>query len=298
MKVLITGANGFLGHYLTALLLEKKYHVIATGRGECRLSFSGMDGFEYSQMDFTKPAEVNDIIASVKPDVLVHTGAMSRPDECEENQQEAFRINVTGTDYLLQAASTQQCFFIFISTDFIFDGAKGMYSEEDIPGPVNYYGKTKWYAENLVREYPGKYAIARTVLVYGKPPAGRPDILSTVKEKLEKGEVYHVVSDQVRTPTFAEDLAAGICSVIEKKATGTFHLSGEDVLTPYDMACKTAEYLGLDSSLIKKVTAADFSQPAKRPLKTGFTIEKAKQLLDYKPVSFETGLRKTFTDQK
>ena len=112
---------------------------------------------------------------------------------------------------------------------------------------------------------------------------------------MEKGEEYSVFDDQVRTPTYVEDLAKGIVSIIEKKATGVFHLSGKNILTPYQMAIKTAEHLRLDSSVIKKVTAASFSQPAKRPLKTGFIIDKARNELGYEPISFEEGLRKTLS---
>jgi dTDP-4-dehydrorhamnose reductase len=170
-----------------------------------------------------------------------------------------------------------------------------MYHEDDIPGPVNFYGKTKLEAEEAVKEYEYDWAIVRTILVYGKPVSGKANILTVVKDKLEKGEEYSVVNDQVRTPTFVEDLAAGILSVIEKKATGIYHLSGEDILTPYEMACKVADYFGLNKSLIKKVTAADFSQPAKRPPKTGFVINKAKKELGFNPVSFEEGIRRTFS---
>jgi dTDP-4-dehydrorhamnose reductase len=160
--------------------------------------------------------------------------------------------------------------------------------------PVNFYGKTKAEAEDAVKEYEFDWAIVRTSLVYGVPVTGRGNLLTVVKEKLEKGEEYKVVDDQVRTPTYVEDLAAGIVSIIEKKATGIYHLSGEEVLTPYDMACQTADYLQLDSTLIKKVTAANFSQPARRPLRTNFIIDKAKKELGYQPVNFQTGLKKTF----
>ena len=116
-----------------------------------------------------------------------------------------------------------------------------------------------------------------------------------MKEKLEKGVEYSVVDDQVRTPTYVEDLAKGIVSIIEKKATGIFHLSGKDVMTPYQMAIKTAGHLGFNSSLIKRVTASSFTQPAKRPAKTGFIIDKARKELGYEPLSFEEGLKKTFS---
>jgi dTDP-4-dehydrorhamnose reductase len=229
------------------------------------------------------------------PAVVIHAGAMSKPDECEQNQWQAYTTNTEGTLTLLMNAAEQKSFFLFISTDFIFDGEKGMYKEDDAPNPVNFYGKTKAEAEDAVKEYEFAWAIIRTVLVYGKPQVGRSNILTIVKEKLEKGEKYNVVDDQVRTPTYVEDLAAGIISILEKKAEGVYHLSGKDVLTPYQMACLAADHLGLDKTLIQKVTAASFSQPAKRPPKTGFVIDKAKKDIGYEPISFQEGLQKTFS---
>jgi dTDP-4-dehydrorhamnose reductase len=294
MKILITGANGFLGYYLTEKLLQKKYTIIATGKGECRLPFAHYDNFTYTEMDFTDPFSIHDIFEKFSPDAIVHAGAISKVDDCQQNQWQAYQVNTEATVTLLINAEEYKSFFVFVSTDFIFDGESGMYSEDDKPNPVNFYGKTKVEAEEAVKEYKYDWAIVRTVLVYGKPQAGRGNILSVVKEKLEKGETYNVVDDQVRTPTYVGDLADGIIAVIEKKAKGIYHLSGEDVLTPYQMAVRAAEYLGLDKTLIKKVTAADFSQPAKRPHKTGFVIDKAKNELGYKPLSFEEGLKKTF----
>ncbi len=295
MKVLITGANGFLGHYLVGLLLQKGYEVIATGKGNNRLPFGNSEKFVYTEMDFTNPFAVNDIFDTYKPEVVVHAGAISKPDECELNQKEALRINTEGTVTMLSNAAKHKCFFIFISTDFVFDGEAGMYTEGDIPNPVNFYGKTKLEAEEAVKRYEHDWAIVRTVLVYGKPMAGRSNILTIVKEKLEKGEAYNVVDDQVRTPTYVEDLAAGIIAIMEKRACGIYHLSGINILTPYEMACKTADFLGLDKSLIKRVTAESFSQPAKRPAMTGFIIDKAKRELAYSPVTFLEGLKRTFS---
>jgi dTDP-4-dehydrorhamnose reductase len=294
MKLLITGANGFLGYYLVKQLLQEGNEVIATGKGSCRLSFSGGAGFTYYEMDFTDKLAVEGVLAEVAPQAIIHAGAMSKPDECELNRDEAYNVNVTSTISLLKAASAYRSYFLFVSTDFVFDGQSGMYKEGDLLSPVNFYGKTKADAEELVKNYEYDWSIVRTVLVYGKPVSGRSNILTIVKEKLEKQEEYHVVDDQVRTPTYVEDLAGGIVSMIEKKAKGVYHLSGKDILTPYQMAIKAAQYLGLDASLIKRVTAADFSQPAKRPPRTGFIIDKAVADLGFSPVSFEEGLRKTF----
>lgn len=258
------------------------------------MPISRENGFQYIQLDFTDPFAVHDVFEKYKPEIIIHAGAMTTVDDCEQQQWQAYLNNVEGTVTMLINAEVQKSFFVFVSTDFVFDGEKGFYLEEDISNPVNFYGKTKMEAEDAVKEYEYDWAIVRTSLVYGRPIAGRGNILSIVKEKLERGEKYSVVDDQVRTPTFVEDLATGIVSIIEKRAIGIFHLSGVDVLTPYQMACKTADHLQLDKSLIKKVTATDFSQPAQRPLKTNFVIDKARKELGYNPISFEEGLRKTF----
>jgi dTDP-4-dehydrorhamnose reductase len=226
--------------------------------------------------------------------VVVHGGAISKPDECEQNRGNAFLNNVTGTIYLLDQARLYRSFFIFISTDFVFDGERGMYVEDDPRKPVNYYGETKLMAEDEVMKYPCDWAIVRTVLVYGKPLAARQNLLTSTAQALLKGEHLKIFNDQVRTPTFVEDLASGIVGIIEKDASGIYHISGEDVRTPYDMAVAVARHLGYDETLIQPVTADTFHQPARRPLKTGFNLSKAKQVLGYQPVSFDEGLRRTF----
>jgi dTDP-4-dehydrorhamnose reductase len=295
MKILLTGANGFLGYYLSKQLIERKHEVVATGRGGCRLPFAGNKFFIYESMDFSDPFAVHDVFEKYKPAVVVHAGAMSRVDECELNQWQAYVTNVEGTLTMLLNAAEYKSFFVFVSTDFIFGGDKENYREEDNSAPVNFYGKTKAEAEEAVKEYEHFRAIVRTELVYGKPHSGKGNILTVVKEKLEKGEEYNVVNDQVRTPTYVEDLAAGIISVIEKKATGIYHLSGKDILTPYEMACKVADHFNFNKGLIKKVTAAVFKQPAKRPARTCFVISKAMHELGFDPLPFDEGLKRSFS---
>ena len=292
MKVLITGVNGFLGHYIVEQLLNSRHDVIATGKGINRLSCSSQ-GFVYEEMDFTNEGAVNEVFKKYEPAYIIHAGAVSKPDECEQNKLLADKINIDGTAILLNAAKQYRSGFLFMSTDFVFDGEKGMYKEEDVVQPVNYYGETKVKAEELVQQYEHSWSIVRTVLVYGKPFNKRNNILTIVKEKLESGEEYAVFNDQVRTPTYAGDLAKAMVAMIEKNVHGIYNICGKDVLTPYEMAVATAAFLQLDTTLIKKITEKDFVQHAKRPLKTGLVIDKAKKDLDYQPLSFKEGLKKT-----
>jgi dTDP-4-dehydrorhamnose reductase len=291
--ILITGANGFIGHYLTEQLLAKDHRVIATGKGACRLPFTH-DNFLYQKLDFEQQEEVAAVLQQHRPDVVVHGGAVSKPDVCEMDRESAYRTNVTGTLHLLQQAALLQSFFIYLSTDFVFSGEKEIYTEQDATGPVNYYGSTKLLAEEAVRNYPYPWSIVRTILVYGHPRSGRDNIITNVAGSLKRGEPLSIFTDQVRTPTYVEDLAGGIVQMIERKATGIYHLSGADVLTPYQMACAAADFLGLDSSHIRPVTAATFQQPAKRPPRTVFDLSKAINDLDYHPTPFAEGLRRTF----
>ena len=297
MKILITGANGLLGQYAVKQLAGAGHEVIATGRGVCRLPANNKP-HAYIDLDITDKRSVLKCVAEIRPDVIVHAAAMAQPDTCELNREECYDINTNATRYITDAAVAVNAKMIHISTDFIFSGDDGPYRETDKPAPVNYYGETKLAAEEIVRQSKTNWAIVRTVLVYGNIlSVARSNIVTWVKENLEKENPVKVVSDQVRTPTYVEDLARGVQLIIEKNATGVYHLSGKEILTPYQMAVQVADYFGLNKTLMEKVDASVFTQPARRPLKTGFIIDKAERELGYTPISFIQGIRKMFPCQ-
>lgn len=293
MKILITGSNGLLGQHLVKMILDTtSYEVMATSKREPRLVIQD-SRIHYYSLDITDGMAVNLLLEKLRPDTIIHCAALTQVDECEQDPIKAWEINVTATRFLVEAAKQINAFMIFVSTDFVFDGIHGPYKETDEVNPVSYYGSTKVAAEKAVAESGLPYAIVRTCLLYGNILFGtRSNVVSWVKENLEQGQKIKVVSDQWRTPTYIEDLAKGILLIAEKKVTGLFHISGKDFLSPYDMAMATAEYLHLDASLIEKVDASVFTQPAKRPATTGFIIDKAKNELGYEPLSFKEGLQK------
>lgn len=298
--ILLTGANGLLGQFLVKILVENGWPLIATGRGPSRLYFpedlalqGGASSYVYADMDFTDLDAVRRTIDRWQPSVIIHAGAMTQVDPCEQDPEACYRVNVEGTQTLLEAAAGG-CRFIFLSTDFVFDGAAGPYREEDAPNPISAYGRSKLEAERHVMAAPLDWSIVRTVLVYGTPLSGtRSNIISWTRSSLESGKRIQVVCDQWRTPTYVEDLARGIESIVRLQARGLYHISGKDFMTPYDMALRTARHLGLDESLLTRVDASTFTQPGRRPPRTGFIIDKAVRDLGYAPISFEEGIVRT-----
>lgn len=289
MRVLITGANGLLGQKLVNLYADNDtVELIATAKGPDR---NPEGTHTYIEMDITNKDEVLRVIQSSSPDVIINTAAMTQVDDCELNPEACRLLNVTAVKYLVDAAKVTNSHFIHLSTDFVFDGLAGPYTEEDEPNPLSIYAESKLESEKIVKDSGLNYAIARTMLVYGiVPDMSRSNIILWVKKSLEEGKEIKVVNDQWRTPTLAEDLAKGCALIAEKRATGIFNISGKDLLTPYEMAVATADFFSLDKSLMEEVDGSIFTQPAKRPAKTGFILEKARRELGYDPVSFTEGI--------
>ena len=291
MKILITGANGLLGQKLVALIAPMTdVDLVATSRGESRIAGIS-DPFTYDSMDVGESQNVMEVISRHKPNVVIHTAAMTNVDQCENDHEGCLLMNVQAVENVVKACEENDSFLVHLSTDFIFDGEDGPYTETDSPNPVSFYGDSKLKAEELVQNSSLSWAIARTILVYGITPGmSRSNIILWVKKSLEEGKHINVVTDQWRTPTLAEDLAMGCYLIASKKAEGVFNIGGKDLLTPYDMAIMVANYFDLDKSFISEADSSTFSQPAKRPPRTGLTLDKSREILGYDPRSFEEGI--------
>ncbi len=287
-KILITGANGFLGQHLGFFLCDD-FDVIATGKGPRRLAHD--ERINYIAIDLTDAEAIKKMLDDTQPHIIIHTAAMSKPDECEANREACIAANVNATRNLLLDPSVH---FIYTSTDFIF-GEGGPHAEDDATNPLNFYGETKLRAEQLVHELAPLHTIVRPVFIYGKQLKGmRGSFLQWVEQSLKTGKRINVVSDQLRTPTYVLDICKGIKTIIEEQRTGVYHLAGSDILSPYEMALATATVLGLDASLINKVNAESFPEVVKRAKQSGLKIDRAKTELNYKPVPFEEGVRLSF----
>jgi dTDP-4-dehydrorhamnose reductase len=289
-KILLTGSNGLLGQKLVELLRDQTgVDLIATARGANRLPEK--TGYRYLELDITDPEQVRTVFDDVRPHAVIHTAAMTNVDQCEFEKEACWKLNVLATEYLVEACRAHGSFLCHVSTDFIFDGTAGPYREEDAPSPLSFYGWSKYAAEEVVRRSGLRWAIARTVLVYGiAADMSRSNIILWVKSSLEAGKTIKVVTDQFRSPTLAEDLAMGCWLIADREAEGVFNISGPDVLTPHEMALQTAQYFHLDATLITEADSSTFTQPAKRPPRTGFVLDKARRELGYAPRTFREGI--------
>lgn len=291
MKILITGSNGLLGQKLVAALRnDPGVELMATSRGPDR-TVEPL-GPRYRAMDITNKEEVHAVMDAEKPDAILHTAAMTNVDACELDAAACRLQNVDATQFLVQAAKHHGSHFIFLSTDFIFNGEHGPYREDDAPAPLSIYGQSKLDGERIVQEAGlGRWAIARTIIVYGIAPGlSRSNVVLWAKAALEKGTPINVVDDQWRMPTLAEDLADGCIQIAKRQAKGIFHLSGPDGMSILELVQRTGTFFNLPLHAVSAVKSDSLHQPAKRPPRTGFIIAKARRELGYHPRGFEAGL--------
>ena len=288
-KILITGSNGLLGQKLVyALRQRKNVTLIATSRGDNRLKEK--TGYIYEPLDITDKTQVQNIIAKHPPHCIINTAAMTNVDACETKREECRLVNVTAVENILSSIKPQ-AHFIHLSTDFVFDGNNGPYSENDTPNPLSYYAQSKYDSEKVVMQSEIPWTIIRTIIIYGvSENMSRLNLILWAFKSLYNGEKIRVVTDQFRAPTLAEDLADACISAAVKNKTGLYHVSGRETMSIIEIATAVADYFGLDTSLIEPVTSASLNQAARRPPRTGFILDKAIRELDYHPHTLKEGL--------
>lgn len=291
MRILVTGSNGLTGQKLVeALRKDPEVELIATGRGEDRTP--APLGERYHAVDITDADAVDRLFDTTRPDVVIHTAAMTNVDACTLDPGACRLQNVSATEHLVRAALRRGAHFIHLSTDFIFDGENGPYREEDRPAPLSIYGQSKLDSEQVVMNAGlARWAIVRTIIVYGiTADMSRSNVVLWAKKALEEGRPIKVVDDQWRMPTLAEDLADGCIRIAKRGATGIYHICGPDGMSILELVMRVGRFFGLDTSVVTPVKSDSLGQPARRPPRTGFVLDKARRDLGYAPHTFEEGL--------
>jgi dTDP-4-dehydrorhamnose reductase len=288
-KILITGSNGLLGQKLIETL-KNQHEVLATSIGDCIISDT--TGFLYQSLDITERNSISNTFENFNPDVVINTAAMTDVDGCEEKKELCDKVNVAAVAYLRDECEKYKAHLIHISTDFIFDGEDGPYSETDEPNPLSYYGLSKLKSEQLLYDSTINWTILRTIILYGTAEnLQRNNIVLWGRKALKEGKPINIIDDQFRSPTLAEDLAKACVLAIEKQATGIFNASGKDFMSIFEMIERMADFYNCDKSNINRISSETLNQKAKRPPKTGFILTKSNEELGYEPHSFEEGLK-------
>ena len=291
MKVLITGSNGLLGQkILHKLVNDDSVELIATSIGPNRVTRKS--GYRYISLDITNQSEVENVIISESPDVIINTAAMTNVDNCEDQKEKCDNLNVDAVKTLSEISNKINAHLVHISTDFIFDGKNGPYSEDDIPNPLSYYGLSKLKSENILLESGYRWTILRTIIVFGVAEnLSRGNIILWAKDALEKGEKLNIIDDQFRSPTLAEDLSDACIFAFKNQKFGIFNVSGKDLMSIYEIVERIAKYYCYSTKMLNRISTDTLKQKAQRPKKTGFILDKAVKELRYNPNSFEECLK-------
>jgi dTDP-4-dehydrorhamnose reductase len=287
MRILITGSNGLLGQKIVKRCVKHNIPFIATSKGKNRNPACPND--LYVELDICDESAVRAYINQYQPSAITHTAALTNVDYCETNPDECQRVNVTATAYLWEAAKSVGAHFQLLSTDFVFDGENGPYSETDKVNPLSVYARSKVAAEKLLMEDAhSNWSIARTIIVYGiGHQLSRSNMILWALEALPKAQKMSLVNDQFRAPTWADDLAYGCMEIILRQQQGLFHLSGPETIPVDEIVKRIARYLNYETNTIQTISSATLNQAAHRPSKTGFDLSKARALLDYSPMTIE-----------
>jgi len=289
LKILLTGCNGLLGQRVVQCM-PANVHI--TGIDQDEQVYIHGERFKYIRLDITDRKSVKCLIDEIAPAWIINTAAYTDVDGCETNKEICWRVNVEGVENLVKSARKVKAKFIHISTDYVFDGKKELYKEDDKPSPLSYYGRSKLASENIVRASGIEGAILRTSTLYDIDTlkAGKNFPLWVI-QNLQKRNIIKIVTDQWGNPTLARNLASAVWRIVTLNRSGVYHTAGRDNMSRYTFARRIADIFGLDDYLIQPITTTELGQAAKRPLKIGIDISKAEAELDIIMIGVEEGLK-------
>jgi dTDP-4-dehydrorhamnose reductase len=284
LKILITGASGLYGSKLTQII-STNHQVYAAYSKNKPIHGTAL------KFDISNKNQVEHAFKKANPDAVVHAASLTDVDKCETDKELAWKTNVEGTRSIAKAAKAYGAFLLYVSTDYVFNGEKGNYTETDTPAPINYYGLTKLKAEELIKDMMDEYCIARPSVIYGATPAaGKINFALWLINKLRKKENVKIVTDQRNSPTLNTNLAEMTWEIIHRRMTGIYHLAGATRISRYDLAKSIASAFDLDPALITPSASSEFSWAAKRPKDSSLNVKKAQNALKNKPLPIDQAL--------
>lgn len=248
-RILITGASGVLGWHLCRYFAQQGYPV----EGTYHKNKPSLSGIRTLSLDLEDPYSLRQICGACDYQAVIHTAALTHPDECERDPDRTYAVNVQGTQRLVESIA-EESLFIYISTDLVFDGLKGDYREEDPPHPLNYYARSKTEAEEQALRRPTG-VVVRLAKIYGLETPFHSCFITWMRERFEKREQVRLFSDQFRTPIYVGDVARALENLIQRRpAHKLYHLGGTARLSRCQFGELYARLFGYDAGLISPVS--------------------------------------------
>jgi len=283
---LITGASGLLGHKVAQLALKKKHEVYSIYKEHAINLGTPI------QLDLANVSEIAKAIIKLKPEAIIHTAAYTNVDGCEINKELAWKVNAEATKHLAIASTDTDAHLTYLSTDYVFDGEKGLYSEEDQPNPISHYGYTKLKGEEFIKEHSQEWCITRTSVIYGWGQTQKLNFATWIINNLKQQKEVKILTDKYVSPTLNTNLAEMLLEITERRATGIFHTAGATRASRHEFALKLAQTFDLNTNLIKPAKMNELPWKAKRPKDSSLNVNKASALLNAKPLKLNEALRR------
>jgi len=286
-RLLITGGSGFVGGHLLAAA-KGKWEIFTTYQSRP----VSMEGVTPLAMDLSIEKQIESVVDKCRPDVIIHAAAICVLDQCEQDPKKTYHVNTTATEILAEQCVRYNSRLIFVSTDMVFDGDKGNYSESDETRPINVYGHSKLSAEKFIRTICTNSVIARSALIYGRPLTGSNSFSERILSRISNGETMTLFSDQFRSPILVDNLAQALVELAEKEWKGVIHLGGETRVDRYTFGIRLAQLKGIPNSLIKSESMTTQITGAPRPRDVSMDVSLARKILQTKLLGYEEGIKR------
>ena len=290
-RVLVVGGSGFIGHYLVENLASKPQHLVSGTFNNRKVQ---QEGCTWHQADVTDAQRLEEVFRLVQPETVVVLAAMADVGQCEREPQRAAAVNAGGIQSIAGLCGQHQAKLVFLSTEYVFNGETGNYTEDEVPAPTTQYGQTKWEAEQAVSQYSGPWSIIRTSMVYGwHPRSDQANLVTRVIENLNHGRPAYGFTDQYRSPIYVKDLAEGIARVMAEAYSGVSHLAGPQWIGMDQFVLAIAEQFGLNAELVQQTPSTD-----QRPSRLGLDSTQSVSRLGFQPRDAVSGLKEMQISRK
>ena len=290
LKFLVTGSAGLVGQQVVKDL--SKSNQVFSCYNESKPEYGNS-----VKMDLKNYEMVSSILTEIKPDVVIHLGAMTGVDLCEKEKTSASEINTKATEIIAKECSKLNSFLVYVSTDYVFDGNFGMYKEDDVANPLGFYGKSKLEGEKAVQNFSTNWCIVRTSTPFGLHPT-KKSFPMWVIENLQKQKQIDVLIDQFTSPTYIPNLSRMLIEISERRITGIIHAAGASKISRYQMASMVSDKLNLDGTLLKQISMNKMKWVAQRPKDSSLDVSRASSILNEKPQKIDQSLNLFIDEMK